>query len=124
MRSAAYLVNAYLLAFEILYGLYVRIGLYRKFDTALVQTVNDLYIYAVLDRGEELKVSVDYRYRAVVKSYLSCFKIRRDEVHIKALLCKISVFVCNIYRCTAECSVLAGNVYLAVFVVCLLGACR
>ena len=75
MRSAAYLVNAYLLAFEILYGLYVRIGLYRKLDTALVQTVNDLYVDAVFDRREELEVTVDNGDIAVVKTDLSCFKV-------------------------------------------------
>ena len=117
MRSAANLVDAYLLAFEVFNCFDIGIGLYSKLDTALVQTVNDLYVDAVLYRREELKVSVHYGDRAVVKSYLSCFKIRRDEVYVKALLCKITVFISYVDGCTAERSVSAGDVDLALLVV-------
>ena len=75
VRCAAYLVNAYLLALEVIDRAYIRIGANSKFYAPLVQAVNYLYIYPVLDRGEELEVTVYYRDRAVIEPYLSRFKI-------------------------------------------------
>lgn len=124
MRCAAYLVNAYLFALEVLNCFDVRIRSYCKLDTALVQSVNDLYIDSVLDRREELEVTVNYRDRAVVKTYFSCFKIRRNKVYVKALISKVSVFICYVYRCAAKCTVSAGNVYFAVLIISLACTCR
>ena len=124
MGCAAYFVNAYLLAFEILHRGYITVRSYRKFYTAFVQSVHDLDVYTILDRREKLKVTVHDGDSPVVEPYLPGLKICGDKIHIKAFLGKITVLICHIDRRSAQCAVLAGNIYAAIFkIICFFCLC-